>query len=101
MANVADTISGASALGRITRQMMRASPAPITRSAKTYSRRFKRRNSPRASRAVPVQLTTPIATAMVASDGVNSVTSTIAKSKVGSTWKNSVMRISVSSTQPP
>ncbi|MCY1308091.1 hypothetical protein D9M70_580740 [compost metagenome] len=81
--------------------MMRASPAPITRSASTYSRRFSRRNSPRASRAVPVQLTTPIATAMVASEGENSVTSTMANNNVGNTWKNSVMRISVSSTHPP
>ena len=100
-ASVADTISGASALGRITRQMMRASPAPMTRSASTYSRRLSRRNSPRASRAVPVQLTTPMAMAIVASDGENSVTSTMANSSVGSTWKNSVTRISASSIQPP
>src|SRR5690606_15836551 len=101
IASVADTISGAMALGSITRQMMRPLPAPMTRSASTYSRRFRRRNSARARRAVPVQLTTPMAMAMVARVGLNRVTSTMANNNVGSTWKNSVMRISRSSTQPP
>src|SRR5690606_12383244 len=52
IASVADTISGAMALGSITRQIMRPLPAPMTRSASTYSRRFRRRNSARARRAV-------------------------------------------------
>ena len=53
------------------------------------------------SRAVPVQLTMPMASVTVTSEGENSVTTTIAKSRAGSTWKNSVTRISAASTLPP
>ena len=66
----------------------------MARSARTNSRPRYFRNSARVSRAVPVQLTMPIASVTVTSVGENSVTTTIANSSAGSTWKNSVTRIS-------
>ena len=52
------------------------------------------------TRATAVQLTIPIANVTIASDAPNRATSTIEKSRVGSTWKNSVIRIRTSSTHP-
>ena len=52
------------------------------------------------TRATAVQLTMPIAKVTMASEAPNRATSTIEKSRVGSTWKNSVKRIRTSSTQP-
>ncbi len=101
MVSVAETISGGRALGRITRQMMLPSPAPMARMALTYSSVRMRRNSERVSRAVCGQLTMPMASATLTSVGWNSVTTTMANSSGGSTWKNSVTRISMSSTMPP
>ena len=49
---------------------------------------------------MPVQLTTPMASVTVTSVGENSVTTTIANSSAGSTWKNSVIFISTASTLP-
>ena len=80
--------------------MIRRLREPATRAPFTYSSSRMRRNSARASRAVPVQETTPMAIAIVTSDGVNSMTRTMASSSGGSTWKNSVTRIRTSSTQP-
>ena len=80
--------------------MIRRLRDPIERAALTNSSSRMRMNSARARRATPVQLTTPIAMATVGRVGENSATSTIASSRGGSTWKNSVMRISTSSTQP-
>ena len=85
MASVAETMSGGKALGKITRQMMRAWPAPMARSARTNSRFRYFMNSARVRRAVPVQLTTPMARVMVKSVGENSVTTTMANKSAGST----------------
>ena len=101
MISVADTISGGSALGRISRSIRRRWRAPIARAALTYSRWRRRMNSARARRAVPVQLTMPMATMTTPSEGWNRVTSTIANSSAGNTWNNSVSRDSRLSTQPP
>lgn len=58
-------------------------------------------NSARVNRAVAGQLTLPMASVTVTSEGENSVTTTMANSSAGSTWKNSVTRISSASTRPP
>ena len=47
------------------------------------------------------QATMPIANTTTCSEGVNSVTSTIANSSAGSTWNNSIKRDSAVSTAPP
>ena len=80
--------------------MMRRSREPMERAAFTNSSSRMRMNSARARRATPVQVTTPMAMATVGSVGSKSATSTMASSSGGSTWKNSVIRISTSSTQP-
>ena len=99
--SVAETISGGAAFGRISRSISRSGPAPSARAALTYSRRRRRMNSARASRAVEVHATSPIASTAVPSEGENSVISTIANSSEGMTWKTSVSRDRSSSTQPP
>ena len=101
MVRVAETMRGGRALGRITRQMRRRLRAPMARAALTYSSSLILRNSARVSRATGGQLTTPMAMAMVVRLWLNRLTSTIANSRAGSTWKNSVRRISISSTKPP
>ena len=101
MVSVADTMRGGRALGRITRQMRRRLRAPMARAALTYSSSLILRNSARVSRATGGQLTTPMAMAMVVRLWLKRLTSTIANSSAGSTWKNSVRRISISSTKPP
>ena len=85
MTSVAETISGGSALGSMTRHMMCALAAPMARAAFTYSSCLMRMYSARTSRAVGGQLTTPMAAATVDSDGLNKETSTIANNSGGST----------------
>ena len=92
---------GGSAFGRITAKIRLGSPAPAARDAVTYSSCLSRRNSARVTRATAVQLTMPMAKVIIGSDAPNSATITIENSSVGRTWKNSVRRISASSTQPP
>ena len=74
---------------------------PMALAAFTYSRFFCLRNSARVSLAMAGQDTIPIARTIVIVLAVNSATTTIANSKPGSTWKNSVIRIRMLSTQPP
>ena len=57
--------------------------------------------SPRTSRATGGHDTTPIAITIEPSAGCRIATSTIASAKEGIVWKNSVKRISASSTKPP
>ena len=57
----------------------------LVNAALTYSSSRIRRNSARVKRAVAGQLTMPMARAMVASDGVNTATKTIAKINGGNT----------------
>ena len=94
------TTIGGRAFGRMTISMSPRSPAPDERDEVTYSISRRRRNSERVTRATAVQLTIPIANVTIASDAPNRATITIENSRVGRTWKNSVMRIRTSSTQP-
>lgn len=95
------TTSGVIALGRISRKMMRACPAPSVRAARTNSRSRSVMNSPRVRRAMPVQEVTPSANTMAESAGSRMATSTIASRKAGMVWNSSVTRISTASTRPP
>ena len=74
--------------------MMRASPALASRAAATYSSSRMRINSERVSRASGGHVTRPMATAIIPADGLNSDTITMANSRGGSTWKNSVIFMS-------
>ena len=60
MPNVIGTSTGASALRSMCRNMMRGRLAPIARAAVTNSICLSFRNSARVSRAMPVQLVTPM-----------------------------------------
>ncbi|KAG1317860.1 hypothetical protein G6F63_015483 [Rhizopus arrhizus] len=89
------------ALGRISRKMMRAWPAPSVCAARTNSRSRREMNSPRVSRAMPVHGVTPSAKIMVDSDGPRMATSTMASRKDGTGWNSSVMRISTAAVRWP
>ncbi|MNV88231.1 hypothetical protein D3C71_1824190 [compost metagenome] len=92
---------GGRALGRISRKMMRACPAPRVCAARTNSRSRREMNSPRVRRAMPVQEVMPSAKMMVDSDGPSIATSTMASRNDGTVWKSSVMRISTASVRGP
>ena len=86
---------------RITLAMIVRSRAPAARAPITNSRSRNFRNSARVSRAMPVQLVSPIAATTVDRLGEKTATTTIAKTRLGSTWKNSVTPISKLSILPP
>ena len=94
------TMIGGSALGRITRNISFIFEAPEAREAVTYSSSRIRRNSERVIRATAVQLTIPMAKVIMGSEAPKSATKTIENSNVGKTWKNSVIRMRISSTIP-
>ena len=77
------------------------SPCPTSTAACTYSRALTDSTSPRTTRAMGGQLTTAMATMRLVAEGVRMATSTMAKMNDGMVWKNSVRRISPSSTKPP
>lgn len=95
------TIRGGSALGRISRKMMRACPKPRLRAAMTKSFSRRARNSARESRATVGQDTMAMPMVMVHTVGWAMATSTTSSTKLGSVWKISITRTSRSSTQPP
>ncbi|MNI63076.1 hypothetical protein D3C73_1184220 [compost metagenome] len=99
--NEADTMMGDMALGRIWVPTMRAGVWPMTIAAWTNSRCLSVMNSERTSRAAGGQDTTAIAPMMEYTDGLRMATSTTAIANCGMVWKNSVKRISASSTRPP
>ena len=74
---------------------------PATIAACTNSRALMVRTSPRTTRAIGGQLTVAMAMTRLAPEGARIATSTMAKMKEGMVWKNSVTRISTSSTMPP
>ena len=74
---------------------------PMPTQACTNSRLRMARNSPRTSRAIGGHDTTAIASHDAAPMECSRATSRIAKRKDGMVWKNSVKRISTSSTRPP
>ena len=98
--SAACTMIGGNALGRITRNISFMLDAPEAREAMTYSSSRMRRNSERVIRATAVQLTIPMAKVIIGREAPKSATKTIENSKVGKTWKNSVIRMSTSSTIP-
>ncbi len=79
---------------------MRPSLAPSPVQASTNSRPPSATNSPRTSRAMPGQDTAAMATISLVMEGDRIATIRIASTKAGMVWKNSVIRISTSSTQP-
>ena len=81
--------------------MMLASLRPSTRAAWTNSRSRSDRNSPRTTRATCGQEIRAMPITAEARLGSRNATSTISSTKVGMIWKNSVTRISRSSTTPP
>ena len=91
---------GGSAFGNITRKMRLKFLAPLEREAITYSSSRIFRNSARVILATAVQLTIPMAKAIMGSEAPNKATNTMENNSVGKTWKNSVIRIRTSSTQP-
>ena len=95
------TITGPAALGKICRKMMARSAIPSASQARTNSRWRRAMNSPRTSRATAGHETMAMAATMLRRLGWKMATSTTAKMKDGMVWKNSVSRISASSTQPP
>ena len=74
---------------------------PATIAACTNSRDLMVRTSPRTTRAIGGQLTVAMAMTTLVPEGARMATSTMAKMKDGMVWKNSLMRISTSSTKPP
>ena len=74
---------------------------PATMAACTNSRDLRVRTSPRTTRAIGGQLTVAMAMTRLVPEGDRIATRTMAKMKEGMVWKNSVMRISTSSTKPP
>ena len=98
---VAATKTGAMALGRMWRKMMRRSPAPRLLAATTYSRSLRLRNSARTNRATPIQEVSPITAMMLRIDGSSRAITARIRKKVGKQSIMSVKRITVDSTQPP
>jgi hypothetical protein len=95
------TMTGGSALGRISPNMMRRLPMPMERQAWTNSRSRSDMNSARVNRAIGVQVTIP--TAMVTYSIFCPRIETMVRTKIrfGMVWNSSVSRIRISSTQPP
>src|SRR6478609_11430852 len=98
--NDADTMMGDMALGRICVLTMRAGVWPMTMAACTNSRCLSVMNSDRTSRAAGGHDTMAIAPMIEYTDGLRMATSTTAMASCGMVWKNSVKRISASSTRP-
>ena len=57
--------------------------------------------SPRTTRAIGGQLTVAMAMTRLSAEGARIATSTMAKMNDGMVWKNSLTRMSTSSTMPP
>ena len=102
MPNVIGTRIGARALGRMWRSMIRTGPAPTDRAAVTNSLCRSLRNSPRVSRAMPVQPVAPMI-AMVCQIVGFSKSAMIARmsTSVGTHITISVTRLVSMSIQPP
>ncbi len=92
---------GGSALGSTSRNAIATGCMPSARYASTKSRWRRLRISARTSRAGPVHELAAIATTMLVTEAPITVTSASARMKPGTVWNASVMRISVSSIQPP
>ncbi len=97
----ASTMTDDSALGRISVRTIDRGPLPRTSAAWTNSRARRLRNSARTTRVTGGQDTTAMAATMEPIEGVKIATSRIASTKEGIVWKNSVIRMTRSSTQPP
>ena len=74
---------------------------PMARAAMTNSRSLIFRTSARVRRARSVQVVTPMARITVTKLAPKMATMTMANTSGGSTWKNSVTRISRLSSLPP
>ena len=102
MPNVIGTSTGARALGRMCRSMMRSGPAPADRAASTNSLDRNRKNSPRASLAMPVQPVAPMIAIVFQIVGLSTnATSARISTSVGIHITTSVTRLRSMSIQPP
>ena len=100
--NVMGTSTGARALGRICRSIIRSGPTPAACAAMTNSLERSRRNSPRASLAMPVQLVIPMIAIVFQIVGFSTnATSAKIRTSVGMHITTSVIRLATRSIQPP
>ena len=95
------TITGGSALGRISSRAMRKWLKPMLRAACTNSASRRERNSARTSRATTGQEATPMDRAITATEGRPMATMTTTSRNEGMVCSSSVARMSTASTQPP
>src|SRR5580698_5875288 len=95
------TMMGGSAFGSISRQMMRACPKPRLRAAITKSLCPRERNSARTRRVMVGHVVTPMAREIVVIEGRVIDTMTMTNRNDGVVWNSSVMRMRMSSVQPP
>ena len=101
MPSVIATSTGAIALGRMWRQMMRKPLAPIDCDHSTNSRSLRARNSARTSRATPIQPVRPMTAMIVQIDGLRNASTASSRKKRGKTSIRSTSRMMVASTTPP
>ena len=88
-------------MGKISRNTIAACECPSTSAACTNSRDRSDRNSARTTRVTGGQETIAIAATIEPRLGEKIATSTIARMKLGTVWKNSVKHMIASSIAPP
>src|SRR5450830_1030107 len=94
------TTTGDKLLGNTCDRMMLRLGSPMVRAAVTYSALRTRSASARTNRVIWGHVVTPIAKMMLAMEGVNMTTRTMANKKLGKVWNISVIRMSTSSSHP-
>ena len=99
--SVIATSTGAIALGRMWRQMMRNALAPIDCDHRTNSRSRSDRNSARTRRATLIQPVRPMTAMMVQIEGRRNPSTASNRKKRGKTSIRSTSRITIASVIPP
>ncbi len=99
--SVAATASGAIALGKMCVHMMRALRAPTQRAAVTNSCSLSCKNIERTMRATVIQLSRPMASTMVETDGPKNTDRAMMRKMPGMLSMMSVNRMMILSTTPP